>query len=947
MNLDFLINSIPASTFQVILSPDTLEKGNMLPSGNAHNRTHAFISQQSEEITGYSIAELTELPAPAFHALCIEEDIPHLEQHFKNALSTGASYHIKYRIRRSDGAVRWVQENGNFESVTPDLHLIGTVYDSSNEEVLKEELQRRENLLSAIADANSFLISEPDLYIALNKAAERVGRSTGVDRVYLFVNTLDAQGNAVTTSQRMEWNSGQAIPQLNNPDLQEVPVSEFGIFMDPLRCNKPFQSVVAELEDDFVRGFLAAQDIRSIIVLPITVHGKFWGFLGFDQCTHVRVWSHEEEQTLRTLCAAMAGAVVRNSMARDIELDLIGEKAINRGTKRLMPLIDTSEVYWTALEEIPEELGFVDCVVYEYDHHLNELKQVAARNGKLDHARILTRPFVLKNGEGIVGLAASERRNVLVTDTRNEPNYRPAGVAALSELAVPIIGDGRLFGVISATHPEANYFHARHERFLNMLSGILAVKLLQAEQFTSALTHQQMASDLQRKLNQELERSLQHREQQLEEITAISRFPEVSPLPVMRIDAAGELSYANPASAPLMKAWKLSVGQQLPKNLLVQIRWAANRKATFNQPANEKLFKVMASCVDGYDFLNVYATDETAIHELKRLQGEMIKQERMSVLGQLMAGIAHELNTPLGAISGSIRNLTRLAEGWFKNDLVNLNKDDLPIIDLHTSISDPKAADNYARQKALHTMINARYPHMGTTSKIAEMLADIGWQTPLDNDQEGLLKHPRSVQIIRTIHTIVSISNSANIIRYASERSGRIIKALRNYTHKDHGEVPMVVDLNRQIADIQQLFATGIRRGIKFSMQSNGPLLINGFEDQLSHVWTNLYHNAIQAMGGKGNLTVQIAHESQQAVIRFSNDGPMIPAELHEKIFEPMFTTKARGEGTGMGLSIAQSIVHEHGGTITCTSDKSCTTFTVLLPKYHVQEVMNGNADKE
>jgi two-component system NtrC family sensor kinase len=217
----------------------------------------------------------------------------------------------------------------------------------------------------------------------------------------------------------------------------------------------------------------------------------------------------------------------------------------------------------------------------------------------------------------------------------------------------------------------------------------------------------------------------------------------------------------------------------------------------------------------------------------------------------------------------------------------------------------------------------------------------------LDNDQEGLLKHPRSVQIIRTIHTIVSISNSANIIRYASERSGRIIKALRNYTHKDHGEVPMVVDLNRQIADIQQLFATGIRRGIKFSMQSNGPLLINGFEDQLSHVWTNLYHNAIQAMGGKGNLTVQIAHESQQAVIRFSNDGPMIPAELHEKIFEPMFTTKARGEGTGMGLSIAQSIVHEHGGTITCTSDKSCTTFTVLLPKYHVQEVMNGNADKE
>lgn len=932
MNQAILIDSLPACTLQAVISTEGVEKGALFTTPNSRKCVQSFISQQGEEITGYSVGDLLSHNEPAFHALCIPEDRPRLEELFEAARVKSATYQVKYRIQRSDGAIRWVQEHGNFDLMPPNMVLVATIHDCSNEEVLKEELLRRENLLSAIADANSYLISEPDLFTALNKASERVGRSTGVDRVYLFVNTLDAGGQAVTTSQHMEWNSGQAIPQINNPDLQDVPISEFGIFMTPLKEQRPFQAVIEEIEDDYVRNFLAAQDIRSIIVLPITVNGCFWGFLGFDQCTHVRHWSKEEEQTLRTLCAAMAGAVVRDSMAREIELDLKGEQAINRGTARLMPLTDPGEVYWTALEEIPEELGFMDCVIHEYDPNSRTLKLVAARNGTLDLARIAKQPNAIPLGEGAVGMAANERKSIRINDTRKVPELRSIDHAAGSELAVPIIADGRLFGVIGSAHPNIHHFTNRHERFLNLLSGIIAVKLLQAEQFNSALAHEQMANDLQVRLNQELERSLQQRELQLKEITAISRFPEVSPLPVMRVDLSGKLTYANPASAPLIKAWGLALEDHIPQNLLVKIRWAANRKATFSQAADDKLFKVMASTVDGFDFLNVYATDETAIHELRRLQEEMINQERMSVLGQLMAGIAHELNTPLGAISGSIRNLTRTAEKWFKNDLVRLNLDDLAVIDLHAARSTPDPSDHYTRQKALLSTLTAHYPDIRPAHRWAEKLADIGWNLPLDKDQEALLVHPRALEIIGTVHTIASIANAARIIHFASERSGRIIRALRNYTHKDHREVPVLVDLQRQITDIQQLFATGVRRGITFAVRSNGPLFIKGHEDQLSHVWTNLYNNAIQAMGSKGDLVVNITQEGEHAMVRFTNDGPMIPADVLPKIFEPMFTTKPRGEGTGMGLSIARSIVLEHGGDISCISQPTGTTFIVSLP---------------
>jgi signal transduction histidine kinase len=407
----------------------------------------------------------------------------------------------------------------------------------------------------------------------------------------------------------------------------------------------------------------------------------------------------------------------------------------------------------------------------------------------------------------------------------------------------------------------------------------------------------------------------------------------------MRLDTHGTLTYANAASAPLMEAWKATVGAPVDKNILVQLRWAAARGAPVNQFLGDRVFKVMANPVEGFDFMNVYATEETAMHKLKDLQEDMIRQERMSILGQLMAGIAHELNTPLGAISGSINNLLRTADRWFREDLPNLDKQDIPLIDRHARKADLQAGDHYNRQKALRNALRANHPQLAEDGEYASMLTDMGWHTPLNEEQEALLRHPRATDVLKTIHTIVSISSSASIIRFASERSGRIVKALRSYSHKDLGEFPVAFDIHRQITDLQQLFATGVRKGIKFAVHSDGPLVINGFEDQLSHVWTNLYNNAIQAMGNQGELVVRIGKSGDDAIVSFSNNGPMIPPNITERIFEPMFTTKARGEGTGMGLSIARSIVHEHGGVITCVSGPDETTFTVRLPMDHRREL--------
>jgi signal transduction histidine kinase len=121
---------------------------------------------------------------------------------------------------------------------------------------------------------------------------------------------------------------------------------------------------------------------------------------------------------------------------------------------------------------------------------------------------------------------------------------------------------------------------------------------------------------------------------------------------------------------------------------------------------------------------------------------------------------------------------------------------------------------------------------------------------------------------------------------------------------------------------------------------------VQAFVDELNQVWTNLIHNAVQALGGKGTIEIstEVARrrvrgpdgserELDGAVVRFIDDGPGIPPEVMTRIFEPFFTTKPKGEGTGLGLGIVSHIVAKHGGEVGCASEPGRTVFEVWLPE--------------
>jgi signal transduction histidine kinase len=107
---------------------------------------------------------------------------------------------------------------------------------------------------------------------------------------------------------------------------------------------------------------------------------------------------------------------------------------------------------------------------------------------------------------------------------------------------------------------------------------------------------------------------------------------------------------------------------------------------------------------------------------------------------------------------------------------------------------------------------------------------------------------------------------------------------------------------------------------------------VNSFGSELNQVWTNIIDNAIDAMGGKGELRIRTYRDDTCVAVEIADNGPGISPEIVSHIFEPFFTTKGVGEGTGLGLDTVQRIVKKHRGSINVTSKPGNTCFQVLLP---------------
>lgn len=321
------------------------------------------------------------------------------------------------------------------------------------------------------------------------------------------------------------------------------------------------------------------------------------------------------------------------------------------------------------------------------------------------------------------------------------------------------------------------------------------------------------------------------------------------------------------------------------------------------------------------------------------LTKSIIEQEKLATIGEISAGIAHDLNTPLGTIKVGSDNIRFILDDVFRNKISKFSSEQLNFAmdRIQNSPVEIYVGGLQLRKEKTELLAFLKERFVQLLPDELDKIAELFVKCRVSQSDEGfireILNKSDAISFLELLYQVQVACNQLETIKISSDKAVKVVQEVRAFIKGDANVEKKSVNLRQNIATVLNVFNYDLQKNVDLKFNVDDSFSFQGYDIKLFQLWSNLVKNAIEAMENQEYRYLGIFAEKKNGklAVTFENNGPKISDEVMNNMFKKFYTTKSKKSGSGLGLSIVKNILRDHKAHINVESSDEITKFIITF----------------